>query len=412
MEEMIHGLPDIATIRKDFPILKQYVHNKPLVYLDNAATTQKPLAVLNAMQEYYQTINSNIHRGVYSISVEATSRYEKARDHIRDFLHARESAEIIFTRGTTEAINLVANSFSGKFIKKGDEILITAMEHHSNIVPWQMACERLGASLKVVPLQSDGRLDMEAFKALLGPKVRIAAFTHVSNVMGIINPLGEMIALAHEKDIPVMIDGAQAVAHIGVDVRALDCDFYCFSGHKIYGPMGIGVLYGKRELLDQMPPWQGGGEMIDQVSFEKTTYNELPYKFEAGTPNVAEVIGLDLALTYLQNIGLDNISRHEHSLMALLRKELSALDGIRFFGDHPGNTSVLSFLVDGIHAYDLGSVLDKFGIAVRTGHHCAQPLMGILGIQGTIRVSLGLYNTKEEIISFVEALQKAISIFK
>lgn len=398
-------------IRQDFPILGQSFHNKPLVYLDNAATTQKPVQVLEAMNGYYQTINSNIHRGVYAMSVEATRQYEAAREHVRSFINASRVEEIIFTRGTTESINLVAYSYGQKFLGPGDEVLITGMEHHSNIVPWQLACERTGASLKVVPLLPDASLDMASFESLLSPRVRLLAMTHVSNVTGIVNPIFDMISAAHAHDIPVLIDGAQAVAHMQVDVRDLDCDFYCFSGHKMYGPMGIGVLYGKYDLLNILPPWQGGGEMIDQVTFSRTTYNELPYKFEAGTPNVAEAIGLDAALNYVKSIGLQRIHAHEQSLLAYLKQEMEVIGGFHFIGHHPGNSAVLSFLTEGIHFYDMGTILDKYGIAVRTGNHCAQPLMDALGINGTMRVSFGLYNQKEEIDSLLDALRRARALF-
>lgn len=402
---------NIDAIRKEFPILGTKVYDKPLIYLDNAATTQKPLRVLEVMDEYYRSINSNIHRGIYAISVEATEQYEASRERVREFLNAAESREIIFTRGTTEAINLAAFSFSEKYLSEGDEVLVTGMEHHSNIVPWQMACQRKKATLKVVPLTENGELQMDQLESMLGPKTCILALTHVSNVTGGPNPVKEIIRKAHAKNIPVLLDGAQAAPHIDIDVQDLDCDFYAFSGHKVYGPMGVGVLYGKASLLEAIPPWQGGGEMIDEVSFDKTTYNDIPYKFEAGTSAVASALGLKAALDYITDLGTANIHEHEKQLLDYARIKLNAIPGLKIYGDRPDNLGVLSFLVEGIHPYDLGTILDKFGVAMRTGNHCAQPLMDFWGIPGTMRASLGLYNNEEDIDHFTEALKKAIQIF-
>ena len=398
-------------LRKEFPILNQTVNGRPLIYFDNAATTQKPRIVVERLQDYYFNENSNIHRGAHHLSQQATLAYEEARATVQQYLNARHTHEIIFTRGTTESINLVAKSFSGKFVKPGDEILISAMEHHSNIVPWQMACQEREAILKVIPIQDDGSLDMKAFRSMLGPKTRIMAITHVSNSLGTINPVKEMIAEAHKHDIPVLIDGAQAISHMKVDVQDLDCDFYCLSGHKMYGPMGVGVLYGKEEWLEKMPPYQGGGEMIKEVTFEKTTYNELPFKFEAGTPNVGDVLALETALKFLSYLRHENIAAYENELMDYAMAQLRQLENIRFIGTAPQKTSVISFLFTDIHPYDTGTILDKLGIAVRTGHHCAQPVMNFFAIPGTVRVSLGIYNTKEEIDTLVSGLKKVREMF-
>ena len=402
---------DIKAIREQFPILKTTVYNKPLVYLDNAATNQKPLAVINAIDAYYKNENSNIHRGVHYLSQLATEAYENVRNQVRDFIHAKYSHEIIFTRGTTEAINLVAYSFSKAFIKPGDEIIVSAMEHHSNIVPWQIACEERGATLKVIPMNNDGELLIDTLPELISEKVKIIAVTQVSNALGTVNPIKEIIELAHKHNIPVLIDGAQGVAHQKIDVVELDCDFYCFSGHKMYGPMGIGILYGKEKWLNQMPPYQGGGEMIKEVTFEKTTYNELPYKFEAGTPNVADVIGLSAAIDFLTNTGLKNIQTAEHELLSYCEQQLVAEGGITIIGKANQKAGVVSFLIDKVHPYDAGTIIDRFGVAVRTGHHCAQPVMDFLHIPGTIRASFSVYNTKEEIDTLLEAIRQVKKMF-
>lgn len=402
---------NIEQLRREFPALQQEVNKRPLVYFDNAATTQKPKAVIERLLHYYSRENSNIHRGAHYLSQQATEAYEEARNTVKMFINAAFSHEIIFTRGTTEAINLVAHSWSKKSLKKGDEIIISAMEHHSNIVPWQMACEQYDAVLKVIPMDEKGALDMEAYKNLLSDKTRIVAVTHVSNALGTINPVKEIISLAHEKDVPVLIDGAQALSHMKVDVQELDCDFYCFSGHKIYGPMGVGVLYGKEDLLNQMPPYQGGGEMIKEVTFEKTTYNELPFKFEAGTPNVGDVLGMEAAIRFLSYLRFDEIALHEHNLLEYGTQQLATLDNIRFIGTAPEKTSVISFIFNDIHPYDTGTILDKLGIAVRTGHHCAQPVMDHFGVPGTVRVSFGIYNSKAEIDTLIKGLKTVREMF-
>jgi cysteine desulfurase / selenocysteine lyase len=402
---------DIEKIRSDFPILHQNIYNRPLVYLDNAATTQKPTVVLDAVTEYYSTINSNIHRGVHYLSQQATHAYEEVRKNICKFMNARFPHEIIFTRGTTESINLVASSFGKKFLKADDIILVTELEHHSNIVPWQIQCEEKGAHLKAIPITDEGEFNMDAFRLMLNEKVKLIAVAHVSNALGTVLPVKEIIHLAHQHDIPVLIDGAQAVAHHPVDVQDLDADFYCFSGHKIYAPMGIGVLYGKEEWLEVLPPYQGGGEMIRDVTFEKTTYNDLPFKFEAGTPNVSDTIGLNTALKYLENIGMDSIGRYEQCLLDYATEKISALDGIKIIGTAKEKTGVLSFLPGEIHPYDMGTILDKLGIALRTGNHCAQPLMNRLGITGTIRASFALYNTREEIDILAKGIKQVQTMF-
>lgn len=397
---------NIEKLRQEFPILQQMVNNRPLVYLDNAATTQKPKVVVERLIRYYETENSNIHRGAHFLSSQATDAYEQARKTIQRFINARHHHEVIFTRGTTEAINLVASSFCKKFVKQGDEILISAMEHHANIVPWQMACEELGAVLKVIPMNEAGELDMHAFQQLLGNKTRLVAVTHISNALGTINPVKEIIDMAHARDIPVLVDGAQATPHMAIDVQALDCDFYCFSGHKMYGPMGVGVLYGKEKWLNDMPPYQGGGEMISEVRFDKTTYNELPFKFEAGTPNVADVLGLEAAIDFISGLGHEAIAAHENDLLHYATERLQELDKIRFVGTAKQKTGVVSFLFTDIHPYDTGTILDKLGIAVRTGHHCAQPVMDFFQIPGTVRASFALYNTLQDIDRLVAGLQK------
>lgn len=403
---------DLQNIRKKFPILDQKVYGKPLVYLDNAATTQKPLEVIDAVSDYYKTINSNIHRGVHYLSQKATLKYEDVRKHVCDFIRAGNPQEVIFTRGTTESINLVAGSFGKKFISKGDEIILTEMEHHSNIVPWQIICEEKQAVIKVVRVKDNGELDLKHFSSLLNNRTRLVALTHISNALGTVNPVKEIIATAHRHNVPVLIDGAQAVSHLKVDVRDLDCDFYCFSGHKMYAPMGIGILYGKEALLNEMPPYQGGGEMISEVRFEKTTYNDLPFKFEAGTPNVGDAIGLDIAMNFIESVGFDKITLYEHELLSYLTEKLNAIDKLRIIGTAAEKAGVVSFLIGNIHPYDAGTIMDKLGIAVRTGHHCAQPLIERFGVPGTIRASLALYNTKEEIDSLISAIHKVKEIFE
>ncbi len=393
--------------REDFPILNQQINNRPLVYLDNAATTQRPTCVINSLSEYYNTINSNIHRGVHHLSQLATSKFEKSREAVRAFINAKSSHEIVFTRGTTDSINLISASYGKRFISSGDEIIISEMEHHANIVPWQFVCEERGAKLKVIPIDDFGVLDLEAFRQLISPKTKMVAVAHVSNTLGTINPIKEIISIAHQFDVPVMIDGAQAISHETVDVQVLDCDFYCFSGHKMYAPMGVGVLYGKEKWLEAMPPYQGGGEMIKKVTFEHTTYNELPFKFEAGTPSVADVLGLKVAIDYINSIGKPAIAAHENELLAYATSEMLKIDGVRVIGTAPHKSAILSFLLDGLHPYDVGVILDQLGIAVRTGHHCTMPLMDRFGIPGTVRASFAMYNTIEEVDRLVEAVRKA-----
>lgn len=402
---------DVARVRRDFPILDQAIHGRPLVYLDNAATAQKPRAVLEAMDHYYRESNANVHRGVHTLSERATALYEGGRDRARAFLNARAREEIIFVRGTTEAINLVAQSYARPRLQPGDEILITHLEHHSNTVPWQMVCEQTGASLKVVPITPDGALDLEAFERLLGPRTRIFAVAHVSNALGTVNPIAELTARARAAGAMVLIDGAQGVPHRAVDVQALDCDFYAFSAHKLYGPTGIGVLYGRREVLEAMPPWQGGGDMIRTVRFEGSTWNDLPYKFEAGTPAIAEAVGLGAALDYVDRIGLDAIARHEAALLSYALERLREIDGLRFIGFAPQRASVVSFVVEGVHPHDLGTILDHAGVAIRAGHHCAMPVMDFYGVPATARASLACYNTTADIDALVAALQGARELF-
>ena len=397
---------DINKIRADFPILNQEVHNAPLVYFDNGATTQKPQVVIDRIANYYKNENSNIHRGVHFLSQEATKQHEEARLTIQKFIKAKQSKEIIFTKGTTESINLVASGFAKKFLNKGDEIIISEMEHHANIVPWQMICEEKGAHLKVIPIFEDGSLDMEAFKSLLCENTKMVAVAHISNVMGIINPIEEIIQLSHNHNVPVLIDGAQGVSHTAVDVQSLGCDFYVFSGHKLFAPMGIGVLYGKEEWLEKLPPYQLGGEMIQDVSFEKTTFNELPFKFEAGTPDVAGALGLATAINYIQSIGIEDIETYEKELLDYGTEQLSKIEGLRIIGTHPNKASVISFVINGIHHFDAGTILDQLGIAVRTGNHCAQPLMKTCGITGTIRAAFAFYNTKEEIDRLITGIER------
>ncbi len=402
---------DVERIRKDFPILHQEVHGRPLVYLDSAATSQKPQVVLDALADYYGRDNANVHRGVHQLSERATEAYEGARTRIQRFLNATHSREIVFVRGTTEGINLVAHTYGRRTVGPGDEVVITALEHHSNIVPWQMLCEEKGAALRVVPIDDAGEVDVEAYERLLGERTRLVAVAHVSNALGTIVPVKRMIEAAHRRGIAVLVDGAQAAPHLRVDVQDLDCDFYTFSGHKTYGPTGIGVLYGKTDLLEAMPPFQGGGDMIKSVSFEKTVYNDLPYKFEAGTPDIAGAIGLGAALEYLEGLGLDRVAAHEHALLVHGTERLSSLPGLRLVGTAREKASILSFLVDGVHAHDVGSILDREGIAVRTGHHCAMPVMTRFGIAATTRASLGAYNTREDIDALVEGLAKVREIF-
>lgn len=402
---------DVETVREDFPILQTKVNGYPLVYFDNAATSQKPLTVLNAIQEYYKETNSNVHRGIHYLSNKATNQFEEARKTIAAHLNA-STDEIIYTRGTTEAINLVAFSYGEAFIKSGDEIIISHMEHHSNIVPWQMLCERKNAILKVIPITQEGELKLDEFKKILSPKTKLVAVTHVSNTLGTINPVEEIIEAAHAKNIPVLLDGAQAIPHLKIDVKKLDVDFYCFSGHKVYGPTGIGVLYGKSHWLNQMPPYQGGGEMIKEVTFEKTTYNESPLRFEAGTPNIEASVVLAKAIDYINKIGLDKIAKQEHELLLYATQRLEKIKGLRIIGTAANKTSVLSFVVDSIHPSDIGILLDKQGIAVRTGHHCTQPLIDFYKIPGTVRASLAFYNTFEEIDIFIAALNKAIGMLR
>jgi cysteine desulfurase/selenocysteine lyase len=402
---------DVAKVRADFPILAQKVHGKPLVYLDNAATTQKPQAVIDAILHYYTTENANIHRGVHALSELATEHYEQARANVQRTLNAADSQEIVFVRGTTEGINLVAQTWGRAQIGRGDEIVISAMEHHSNIVPWQMLCEQCGARLRVAPINDDGELLLDEFEKLLGPKTRLVAIAHVSNALGTVNPVREIVEMAHQWNARVLLDGAQAVPHLAVDVQAIDCDFFVFSGHKVYGPTGIGVLYGKADLLEAMPPYQGGGDMISSVTFEKTLYNRLPHKFEAGTPNVCGVIGLGAALDYVHVLGLERISAHEHAVLTYGTECLRQIAGLRLIGTAREKAGVLSFVVEGVHPHDVGTILDQEGIAIRTGHHCAQPLMQRFGVPATARASLALYNTFEEIDALAAGLNKVREVF-
>lgn len=394
------------TIRNDFPILQRTVYNKPLVYLDNAATTQKPRCVVEKITEEYYNVNANIHRGVHFLSQQATEAHEEARQKVQQFINAAQSEEIIFTRGTTESINLVASSFVYGFMSPGDEVIISEMEHHSNIVPWQIQAARYNIVIKVIPINPTGELDMKAFENLFSEKTRLVSVTHISNVLGTINPVEKIIQAAHQQNVPVLIDGAQAIAHKKIDVQALDADFYVFSGHKIYGPTGIGVLYGKKKWLDKMPPYQGGGEMIASVSFEKTTFNELPFKFEAGTPDYIGSTALATALDYVTDLGLAEIERYEEELLRYATQQLETIKDIRIFGHSQQKSAVLSFLVGNIHPYDMGMLLDRLGIAVRTGHHCAEPLVHALGVEGVVRASFAFYNTKEEIDILIDGIKK------
>ena len=397
--------------REDFPILSREVHGRPLVYLDNAATTQKPRAVLEAMDALYTTCNANVHRGIHTLSQEATALHEAARERVRSFLNARSTAEIVFTRGTTESLNLVAASFSQAFLREGDEVIVTVMEHHSNIVPWQLARERWGFTLRVVPMDDEGRLDLEAYAALLNERTRLVCCCQVSNVLGTVNSVREMARMAHDAGAYFLVDGAQSVPHFPVDVQELDCDFLTFSAHKIYGPTGVGVLYGKEALLEQLPPYQGGGEMIARVTFEHTTFERLPFKFEAGTPDYVGTHGLAAAIDYVEAVGLDRIAAHEEVLTRHAMARMAEIDQMQFYGTVPGKTSVVSFNVGQIHPMDLGTLLDRLGFAIRTGHHCAQPLMARCGVEGMARVSFALYNTEDEIDRFMEALQRVVRMF-
>ena len=396
-------------IREQFPILKITANGKPLVYFDNGATTQKPQCVIDRIVRYYTEENSNIHRGTHYLSELSTEAFEHSRDTVAKFINARKREEIVFTKGTTDSINLVADTFSTKYLAEGDEVIVTQLEHHSNIVPWQIACEKKGAVLKVLPITEKGDLMVEKLPELMTDRTRIIAVAHVSNVLGTINPVKDIVAIAHSRGIPVLVDGAQGIPHVKVDVQEFDCDFYCFSGHKMYAPMGVGVLYGKEKWLNDLPPYQGGGEMIGTVTFARTTYNDLPYKFEAGTPNVEAVLGLETAIDFMDSIGYDAIMQHENELLKYCTEELKKIDGVRIYGESEFKSGVISFLINGIHPFDVGTLLDKIsGVAVRTGHHCAEPLMDFYGIPGTVRASFAVYNTLEEVDVFISGLKKAV----
>ncbi len=401
-----------SSIHELFPILKQTINGKPLIYFDNGATTQKPQQVIDAVTQYYTLYNSNIHRGVHYLSQIATEKYEETRIKAQQFLNASKPSEIIFTKGTTDGINLIAHGLAKKYIKTGDEIIISYMEHHSNIVPWQMLCEYTGATLKVIPMFPDGSLDMESYKKLLSPKTKLVSVNHISNTLGTINPVEKIIQLAHQYNALVLIDGAQAVSHFPVNVQSLNADFYVFSGHKLYAPTGIGILYGKEHLLNELPPYQGGGDMIKNVTFEKTTYNDLPLKFEAGTPNIAGGIGLGAAFDFIKTTSWESVQQHEYQLLEYFTKQLKEIPGVKIFGEAQNKVCILSFLIEGIHPYDLGTLLDQFGIAVRTGHHCTQPIMDFYNIPGTVRASLSIYNQKHEIDSFIEYLKQSIRMLQ
>jgi cysteine desulfurase/selenocysteine lyase len=401
----------VARIREDFPILKQKVNDRPLVYLDNAATSQKPQVVIDALVNYYMTENSNVHRGVHTLSQRATDSYEEARAKVQQFLNAADDKEIIFVRGTTEGINLVAQTYGRQNVGPGDEIIISAMEHHSNIVPWQILCEEKGAHLKVVPINDDGELLMDEYEKLLSPRTKLVSIVHQSNALGTINPVEQIVELAHQRGVPVLLDGAQAVAHVPIDVQRIGCDFYVFSGHKLYGPTGVGALYGRADLLDAMPPYQGGGEMIRSVTFEKTLYNVIPNKFEAGTQNIAGSVGLGVAIDYVNNLGMGNIAAYESDLLAYGTERLSEIEPVRLIGTARNKGSILSFVMEMAHPHDVGTILDAEGIAVRTGHHCAQPLMDRFGVSATVRASLAFYNTKEEIDTLVKGIDRVIEVF-
>jgi cysteine desulfurase / selenocysteine lyase len=412
---MLHTHPDNLQAqfwRTDFPILKTKVHGKPLVYLDNAATTQKPLSVIEVENQYYRHYNANVHRGVHSLSQSATDAYEEARAKVQHLINAASPNEIIFVRGTTEAINLVAQTFGRRRLQAGDEIILSRMEHHSNIVPWQMLSEQTGAGLRIIPVDDRGELQMEVFESLLNERTRLVAVTHVSNALGTINPVKRIIEQAHARNVPVLLDGAQAIAHLLVDVQALDCDFYAFSGHKLYGPTGVGVLYGKAALLDAMPPYQGGGDMIRSVSFEGTTYNTLPFKFEAGTPNIAGVIGLGAAIDYVTSIGFEAIAAHEQMLLAYATPLVAGVPGLRIIGNAREKTGILSFVMEGVHSHDIGTILDREGVAIRAGHHCTMPLMERFGVPATARASFALYNTRQDVDALVAAIHKVKEVFK
>ena len=402
---------DIEATRSDFPILSRTIYNHPLVYLDNAATTQKPLCVLDAMREEYLNVNANVHRGVHYLSQQATDLHEAARETVRQFINAGKTEEIVFTRGTTESINLVVSSFCDAMMREGDEVIVSVMEHHCNIVPWQLQAAKKGIAIRVIPMHDNGELDMEAYSTLFNEHTRMVSVAHVSNVLGTVNPVKEITRIAHEHGVPVLIDGAQSTPHFKVDVRDIDCDFFAFSGHKMYGPTGVGVLYGKEDWLDRLPPYQGGGEMIESVSFEKTVFERLPFKFEAGTPDYVATHGLATAIGYLNSLGMDNISAHEADLTAYCMSQMQTIDGMRLLGTAPGKDAVVSFLVGDIHHLDMGTLLDRLGIAVRTGHHCAQPLMDRLGVAGTVRASFALYNTREEIDRLVEGIKRISKMF-
>ena len=402
---------DLNKIREDFPILSRKVYDKPLVYLDNAATTQKPLCVLDAMREEYLNVNANVHRGVHYLSQQATDLHEAAREKVRRFINAGKTSEVVFTRGTTESINLVAQTFSEAFMKEGDEVLVTDMEHHSNIVPWQLQAQKRGIVVRHLPITDEGELDLSLLTSYLSPRTKLVSIAHVSNVLGTVNPVKDIIKTVHEQGIPVLIDGAQSAPHTKIDVQELDCDFFAFSGHKMYGPTGIGVLYGKEKWLEKMPPYQGGGEMIDKVSWEKTTFEQLPLKFEAGTPDYVATHGLATAIDYIETLGMESIQAHEQELTRYCMEQLSTVPDIRFFGQAKQKDAVVSFLVGDIHHLDMGTLLDRLGIAVRTGHHCAHPLMTRLGVTGTVRASFGLYNTKEEVDALVEGIRRVSKMF-
>lgn len=402
---------DVEKVRDDFPILQQFVYGKPLVYLDNAATSQKPRVVIDAITRYYERENSNIHRGVHYLSEQATANYEAARKLVQQFLNAKSHNEIIFVRGATEGINLVASSFGRTRVGPGDEVLITGMEHHSNIVPWQLVCNEKGAKLLAAPINDDGELELDNFERLLSPRTKIVAVTQVSNALGTVNPVKQIVEMAHARNVPVLIDGAQAVPHMKADVQALDCDFYVFSSHKVFGPTGSGVLYGKAALLDQMPPYQGGGDMISSVTFEKTTYNKPPYKFEAGTPDISGGIGLGEALKYLMNLGIENVEAHEHDVLTYASDAVSSIPGVRIIGTAKEKSGVLSFIIEGVHPHDIGTILDQEGIAIRTGHHCSQPVMQRFDIPATARASFALYNTRAEADALARGIEKVKEVF-
>ena len=403
---------DIKKIRSEFPVLHQQVNGKPLVYFDNAATTQKPKAVIDALSDYYESFNANIHRGIHTLAEKATTAFEESRKTVARFINAPEKEEVIFTYGTTDSLNLVANTYGQANISAGDEVIISAMEHHSNIVPWQMLCEEKGAVLKIIPINAEGEIIFEKFEKLLSDKTKIVSVVHVSNTLGTINPVKKIISKAHEFGAVVLVDGAQASAHVKIDVQDLDCDFYAFSMHKLYGPTGVGILFGKREILENMPPYRGGGEMIKEVTFEKTTYNDIPYKFEAGTPNIADVVATKAAIDYVNALGLENIAAHEEDLLQYATEKIKTIQSLKIIGTAANKVGVVSFVIDGIHFFDIGMMLDARGVAVRTGHHCTEPLMHIFNIEGTARASFSVYNTKEEVDIFIEGLEKIVKVLK